>query len=81
MKIYVENISSEVTELEIKNLFSKFGFVELIHISKYFDKYGAMAIIEMPEDKKALEAIEKLNGTKLSGRQITVYSSVMEGVE
>lgn len=76
MKIMIENISREVTEHKLKKLFSKYGFVEHVHISEYYDKIGAMAVIEMPIEKQAYEAIDNLDGTHLGGRPISVFPSV-----
>lgn len=76
MKIVVENVPEGVSEHKLKKIFSKFGFVEHVHISEYYDKIGAMAVIDMPIEEQANEAIDNLDGFRLMGREINVFPSV-----
>lgn len=78
MILFVENIAKEVTEEDLSSLFSKYGFIEHIHVSEYLDKQGAMAIIEMPLDKCAFEAIRNLNKMILYGKKMMIFSSFQD---
>ncbi|MHB8260993.1 MAG: RNA recognition motif domain-containing protein [Bacteroidia bacterium] len=72
MNIYVRNLSYNLTESELSNLFSEFGEVTSVKIIK--DKITGRAkgfgFIEMTDDNAAAEAISKINGTDVKGRPI-----------
>ena len=74
MKIYVGNLSYEVTEEELRLAFEPFGQVESATILK--DKYSGQSkgfgFMEMPSKAEAQAAIDGLNGTELKGRAIKV---------
>ncbi|MBI9071066.1 MAG: RNA-binding protein [Melioribacteraceae bacterium] len=75
MKIIVENIAREITRHILKKYFSRYGVVEHVILSEYNDIYGASAIISMPEEKQAFEAIDELDGKIVAGREISVFPS------
>lgn len=79
MHIIVEDVPKEITENKLKKLFSKYGFVEHIYKSNYYDRKGAMALVEMSIDEQAYNAIEKLDGYRLLGKKITVFPMVNNG--
>ncbi|MGR3293846.1 MAG: RNA recognition motif domain-containing protein [Candidatus Scalindua sp.] len=74
MNIYVGNLSYEVTEDEIRDIFSPHGEISSLSIIK--DKYSGQskgfAFIEMPTQAEAEEAIKALNESELKGRNIKV---------
>ena len=74
MKIYVSNISDEVTEEDIRRAFEVFGKVDSVSIVRdnSAGESTDSAFIEMPSDQEASEAISGLSETKLKGRTIQV---------
>jgi len=70
MNIYVRNLSYNLTEQELGNLFSEFGEVTSVKIIK--DKITGRAkgfgFVEMSDDNAGAEAISKLNGSDVKGR-------------
>ena len=70
MNIYVRNLSYNLTEQELGNLFSEFGEVTSVKIIK--DKITGRAkgfgFVEMSDDNAGMQAIEKLNGSDVKGR-------------
>jgi len=77
VNIFVSNLSSTATEMELKLMFDKFGIVDSTTILK--DKFSfrtmRFGFVEMPNDIEALNAIEKLNGRAVKGRKLTVQKS------
>lgn len=74
MKIYVSNISDEVTEEDIRRAFEVFGKVDSVSIA-HDNSAGEStdsAFIEMPSDQEASEAISGLSETNLKDRTIQV---------
>jgi RNA recognition motif-containing protein len=74
MKILVRNLSRSTTEEELSELFSKFSNVEYCNLvlDKMSGKSKGFGFVEMADEKKALLAIVKLNGTVLGGKPIRV---------
>ncbi|AKP27714.1 RNA-binding protein [Leptospira interrogans serovar Manilae] len=76
MKISVGNLPQELTEDELKKIFSEFGTVEEVHIKK--DKTTGCSLsygsIEM-EDSAGAKAIAGLNKKEIQGKQIAVVDS------
>jgi len=77
MNIFVARLSSKTRSEDLQQLFSKFGEVTsskvIIDKNTGFSKrYG---FVEMPDERAAYEAIEKLNNTELDGSQIVVKIS------
>ena len=74
MNIYVGNLSNDVTEDDLKNLFEAFGQVETVNIIK--DKFSGQsrgfAFVEMPSKNEALTALKEADGKELNGRAIKV---------
>ena len=74
MNIYVGNLSFNVTEADIKDLFSQHGTVQTASVIK--DKYSGesrgFGFLEMPEKEEALKAISALNGKDLKGRNLKI---------
>lgn len=74
MNIYIGNLSFTATEGDLKEAFQAFGEVQSCNIIK--DKYSGQSkgfgFVEMPDDEKAMAAIEGLNQTELMGRNLNV---------
>jgi len=74
MNIYVGNLSSEVTEEELREAFEAFGQVESVNIVK--DRYSGQprgfGFVEMPAKAEAQAAITGLNGKELGERTLVV---------
>ncbi len=74
MNIYVGNLSYEITDDEVKDLFSPHGEIASVSIIK--DKHSGQSkgfgFVEMPNQAEAEEAIKALNESELKGRNIKV---------
>jgi cold-inducible RNA-binding protein len=74
MKIYVGNLSYEVTEEDLRQEFEAFG--EVTSVSVITDKYSGrpkgFAFVEMATKSEAEAAITGLNGKTLKERTIVV---------
>jgi RNA recognition motif-containing protein len=74
MKIYVGNLSYEVTEEDLRTALEQFGQVESVTIIK--DKHSGQSkgfgFVEMPSKAEGQSAIEGLNGKELKGRALNV---------
>jgi cold-inducible RNA-binding protein len=74
MKIYVGNLSYDVNEEELRQLFMPFGQVASVSIVK--DKYDGQskgfAFVEMPTVSEGQAAISALNGKTVKDRALTV---------
>jgi RNA recognition motif-containing protein len=72
--LYVGNLSTEVTEEDLRNNFSTAGKVVSANIIK--DQFTGMSkgfgFVEMETEKEAADAIQKFNGGELGGKAITV---------
>lgn len=74
MKIFVGNISPDVKEEELEQLFAEYGEVESAEI--VFDKLTGesrkFGFVRMPNESEATKAISSLNGKTLKGNDIRV---------
>lgn len=74
MNIYVGNLSREVTEKDLQQVFETFGQVTSAKIIK--DKFSGVSrgfgFVEMPVKSEAHAAITGLNGKELKGQALTV---------
>ena len=74
MKIYVGNLSPEVTEEDLQEACKAFGQVTSVNIIK--DKFGGgsrgFGFVEMPGKAEAQSAIDGLNGKELKGKALAV---------
>ncbi len=74
MNIYVGDLSHDVTEDDLKAVFSEFGEVDSVNIikDKFSGRSKGFGFVEMPNNSEADKAIEALNGTELKGRNLKV---------
>jgi RNA recognition motif-containing protein len=77
MKIYVGNLSYEVTEEELRQEFQAFGEVESVNIitDKYSGRPKGFGFIEMPSVSEGQAAITGLNGKTLRDRTLNVNAA------
>jgi RNA recognition motif-containing protein len=77
MKIYVGNLSFDVTEEELRAEFLAFGNVESVSIitDKYSGRPRGFAFVEMPSVSEGQAAITALNGKTLKDRTLTVNAA------
>jgi len=77
MKIYVGNLSYEVTEEELRTEFAAFGKVDSVAVitDKYSGRSKGFAFIEMPTVSEGQQAITDLNGKTLKDRAISVSAA------
>ena len=77
MKIYVGNLSFDVTEEELQTEFASFGEVESVAIptDKYSGRPRGFAFVEMPSVSEGQAAITGLNGKILKDRTLTVNAA------
>ncbi|VAX34649.1 RNA-binding protein [hydrothermal vent metagenome] len=81
MNIYVGNLPYNVTEDELKELFSEFGEVSTVNIitDKFSGQSKGFGFVEMTNDSEADEAIKALDGNELKGRNIKVNQAKPRG--
>jgi len=74
MNIYVGNLSFEVTDDDLRQLFTAYGEVESASVVKdrFSGESRGFGFVEMPARKDAEAAIAALNGTDVKGRTVTV---------
>ncbi len=77
MKIYVGDLSFDVTEEELRAEFAAFGKVESVSIikDKYSGRAKGFAFVEMPSVSEGQAAITGLNGKTLKDRALTVNAA------
>jgi cold-inducible RNA-binding protein len=73
-KIYVGNLSFQITDADLNKMFSEIGQVESVQIITDRDtgRSKGFGFVEMSDDAAATKAIEQLNGKELNGRALTV---------
>ena len=78
MNIYVGNLSSEITEDELKREFSAFGQVNSVNIvnNTRGGRTTVYGYIEMPSVADGESAINSLSGKMMRGRAINVIKAL-----
>ncbi|HTI10975.1 MAG TPA: RNA-binding protein [Puia sp.] len=73
MNMYVSNLGFQVTDEELKSMFSKYGEVTSAKViaDRETGRSRGFAFVEMA-DKAAESAMKELDGTHLDGRTISV---------
>ena len=74
MSIYVGNLSYEVTEEDLKEVFKEYGEVKRVQLPKDREtgKVRGFAFVEMENDTEETAAIEALDGAEWMGRDLKV---------
>ena len=73
-KLYVGGLPYSVTEAQLEELFSGHGTVESARVitDRMSGRSRGFGFVEMSTPEEAEEAMQKLNGTELEGRTLTV---------
>ena len=74
MNVYVGNLPYTTASDDLREAFEAFGTVTSANVISDRDsgRSKGFGFVEMSDDASAREAIEKLNGTEMDGRTITV---------
>ena len=74
MKMYVSNLIYNMTEMELRNLFSPFGIVlsSLIIKDQYTRQSKNIGYVEMAANEEGKKAVKELNGKKIHNRCLIV---------
>ncbi|MBW4558121.1 MAG: RNA-binding protein [Trichormus sp. ATA11-4-KO1] len=74
MSIYVGNLSYEVTEDDIKGVFTEYGTVKRVQVptDRETGRPRGFAFVEMGTDAEETAAIEALDGAEWMGRDLKV---------
>ncbi len=74
MRIYVGNLSYNVTDDDLRELFSEYGELASAEVIK--DKFSGQSkgfgFVDVPGSAEAATAIKELNDTMYQGRKLTV---------
>jgi RNA recognition motif-containing protein len=72
--LYIGNLSTEITENELRKIFEKFGKVNEVNVivDSFSKNRLGFGFIDMPGVNQAQEAIDALNYTKINGRTVMV---------
>lgn len=73
-KLYVGNLAFETTETDLRTAFAQFGTVTDVYVAmdKFSGRARGFAFVTMSTPEEAKLAVEKMNGTSLGGRELTV---------
>lgn len=73
-KLYVGNLSYEITDDQLKDLFSQAGTVVSAAVIRYRDsgRSKGFGFVEMTTEDEAKKAIETVNGQDYQGRKLVV---------
>ena len=74
MNIYISNLSFDVNDSDLKELFEEYGQVSSAKVitDKFSGKSRGFGFVEMPSDDEAKKAIEELNQAEYDGKTINV---------
>ncbi len=74
MKIYMGNLSYNVTDLDLRQAFEPLGQIASVNviIDKHTGRSKGFGFVEMPSAEEGAAAIKALNGKELKGRTIVV---------
>lgn len=74
MKLYVGNLSYEVSDEDLRQAFGAFGAVDSATVVRdmYTKQSKGFGFVEMPAQTEAQNAMNQLNGTEMKGRNINV---------
>jgi len=77
MNIYVGNLSWNLKDQDLSNLFASYGEVVSAKIvnDKFTNRSKGFGFVEMANDAEAQAAIAALNGSEVDGRNIVVNES------
>ena len=74
MNFYIGNLSTSITEADLKNAFAVFGTVSEVKIVK--DRFSGLSkgygFVEMPDNSEADKATKALNNREMKGQRIKI---------
>ena len=74
MNIFVGNLSREVTDTDLRELFAGYGHVRSVKVIKdmFSQESKGFGFVEMPGLAEAQKAIAELNTKEVKGKKLTV---------
>lgn len=74
MNIYISNLSFQITDEDLRDLFAEYGEVSSAKVitDKFTGDSRGFGFVEMPQDEAANKAIAELDKSKWDGRNINV---------
>lgn len=74
MNIYVGNLSTDVTDVDLEKAFSQYGKVNSAKVIKdmFTQQSKGFGFVEMNNKNEAEKAIEQLNSFEIKGKKIVV---------
>lgn len=74
MNIYVSNLSYDVTDADLRELFEEFGAVSSAKVimDRISGRSRGFGFVEMPDNDQGQKAIEELDNCEYSGKYIKV---------
>tara|TARA_R110002096_G_scaffold324349_6_gene518439 strand:+ start:2092 stop:2376 length:285 start_codon:yes stop_codon:yes gene_type:complete len=74
MNIYVGNLSYDVSDDNLREVFEAYGEVSSAKVitDKYSGRSKGFGFVEMADDAQATAAVEQLDGAELDGRPVRV---------
>ena len=72
MRIFVGNLTMPVTEDDLRQLFEPYGQVDFVHIIADQTSGEGQGFVLMPDAAEAQAALDRLQGTQVKGRTLTV---------
>jgi RNA recognition motif-containing protein len=74
MSIYVGNLSYEIGEADLKEVFAEYGTVKRVHLptDRETGRKRGFAFVEMETENEESTAIDTLDGAEWMGRQLKV---------
>ncbi len=77
MNIYVSNLSFNVQDADLKQMFATYGEVSSAKVitDKFTNQSRGFGFVEMPDDAAAQKAVDELNGTTNDGRAMKVVEA------
>ena len=76
-KLFVGNLSFEISEASLREAFEPFGAVTEVHIAsdRYTGRPRGFAFVTFSNEAESELATQKLNGADFGGRQLTVNAA------
>ena len=78
MNLYVGNLNFNLSEEELRTIFEEYGDVTSVKVitDKYSGRSKGFGFVEFEYEDDGKRALEELNGTEVSGREIKVNVAV-----
>lgn len=80
MQIHVFGLHSNLIETDILRLFSRYGEVDGVQLvrDKLNNRSLGRALVNMPVQKEAVQAMASLNGTEVKGKKLIISEVVYD---